>query len=42
MIKLIYLFLVVLGLCCHMRALPSCSEQRLLSGFSCGAQALEP
>ena len=32
---LIYLFLVVLGLCCFTRAFYSCGEQELLSG--CGA-----
>ena len=35
--KNLYLFLVVLGLCCCLQALSSCSEQGLL--FSCGARA---
>ena len=48
--KLIFFFLVELGLCCSARAFSSCGEQGLLSscgapaphygGFSCGAQAV--
>ena len=36
-LKISYLFLAALGLCCYMRAFSSCSEQGLLS--SCGARA---
>ena len=28
-----YLFMAALGLCCHARALSSCSEQRFLSSY---------